>query len=279
MSKFTKEKELEIVKMYKLGKSQKDIANFYNTFNTSIRRVLIRNNIKIRKGEKVLRLCKNNPFKRNCEYSEYFLGLLLTDGCISKGREKKNSTISLSLNERDGYIVEQFRNFINPNLKLQKVLQNLNNSYMHAVCFTNCEVEEWLKRKGNFNNKSYDCKIYTPITWNILRGIFDGDGGFHSSCNHLGFFICGRSLVFIEQIKNFLFKYGFTVYLRKRKNSISDSLFLYYVEIHKINEVLKLGELMYGNSHIFIKRKYDKWLAFYESRRAYTLNSGKEMEI
>lgn len=37
-----------IIKLYKEGMSQKEIANLYSTYNTSIRRILIRNNVKIR---------------------------------------------------------------------------------------------------------------------------------------------------------------------------------------------------------------------------------------
>lgn len=277
MTKFSREKEENILKMYSKGMSQKEIANFYNTFNTSIRRVLLRNGIIPKGNNKIQRLCKHNPFRKNDEYSDYFLGLLLTDGCISGNKTKTSNTINLSLNEEDGYLVESFRDWISPNSKVSKVKQKVNDSFMYTVNITNIEVEEWLIRKGNFKNKSYNCKIYTPITWNILRGIFDGDGGFHPNCNHLDFFICGKSRIFLEQIKSFLDKYGFTTYLKERKNSYGTSLF--YVEIHKIKDVLTLGEYMYKNAHIFCKRKYEKWLAFYENRRAYTLNSGKEMAI
>lgn len=278
MSKFSKEKEENILRMYKEGKSQKEIAKYYRTFNTSIRRVLLRNNIILRGNNKIQRLCKHNPFKRNDEFSEYFLGLLLTDGCISSNITKNSNSINLSLNERDSYIVETFRDWASPKSKISKVLQKLNNSYMYSVSITNEEVEEWLRRKGNFNNKSYNCKLYTPITWNILRGIFDGDGGFHFSSGHLDFFICGKSLIFIQQIKYFLNKYGFTSYIKERINGQGNSL--YYIEIYKINDVIKLGEYMYNNAKIFIKRKFDKWLSFYESRGyKYTLNSGKEMAI
>lgn len=278
MSKFSKEKEENILRMYKEGKSQKEIANYYRTFNTSIRRVLLRNNIILRGNNKIQRLCKHNPFKRNDEFSEYFLGLLLTDGCISSNITKNSNSINLSLNERDSYIVETFRDWASPKSKISKVLQKLNNSYMYSVSITNEEVEEWLRRKGNFNNKSYNCKLYTPITWNILRGIFDGDGGFHFNSGHLNFSICGKSLIFIQQIKYFLNKYGFTSYIKERFNNQGNSL--YYIEIYKINDVIKLGEYMYNNAQIFIKRKFDKWLSFYESRGyKYTLNSGKEMAI
>ena len=54
--------------MYKEGKSQKEIAKYYGTFNTSIRRVLLRNNIILRGNNKIQRLCKHNPFKRNNEF-------------------------------------------------------------------------------------------------------------------------------------------------------------------------------------------------------------------
>ena len=68
----------------------------------------------------------------------------------------------------------------------------------------------------------------------------------------------------MNQIKRFLEKEGFTVYLRERNNGQNNNL--YYVEIHKIREVIRLVELLYNNAHIFIKRKYEKWLSFYESR-------------
>ena len=163
MIKFSKEKEQDIINLYLKGKTQTEIAHLYKTYNTSIRRVLIRNRITIRKNDKIQRKCKHNPFKRNDEYSDYFLGLLLTDGCISTNITKKSNTINLSLNERDGYIVEAFRDWASPTQKVSKVLQKRNNSYMYSINLCNIEMEEYLIRKGNFKNKSYNCKIYTPI--------------------------------------------------------------------------------------------------------------------
>lgn len=48
MVKFSKEKEETIIRLYKQGKSQKEIGLMFDTFNTSIRRVLLRNNITLR---------------------------------------------------------------------------------------------------------------------------------------------------------------------------------------------------------------------------------------
>lgn len=41
MSRFSKEEVNNIIKLYKEGMSQKEIANLYSTYNTSIRRILI----------------------------------------------------------------------------------------------------------------------------------------------------------------------------------------------------------------------------------------------
>jgi len=44
-------------------------------------------------------------------------------------------------------------------------------------------------------------------------------------------------------------------------------------------DVIRIGEQLYKNAHIFCKRKYERWLAFYENRRANGVNSGEEMAI
>ena len=46
--KFSKEKEESIIKDYLNGENTVQIAKKWNTYNTSIRRVLLRNNIKLR---------------------------------------------------------------------------------------------------------------------------------------------------------------------------------------------------------------------------------------
>lgn len=275
--KFNKEKEQSIIEDYLRGLNTVEIAQKWNTYNTSIRRVLLRNNIALRTTQKVNRLCKHNPFRRLDEYSDYFLGLLLTDGCITikdKKRNNYNCVINLSLSEVDGYMVEKFRDWASPKSKVSKALQKINNSYMYSVNLMNDEAVEWLRRRGNFYRKSYECKIYTPINWNILRGIFDGDGGFRKTNETgLSFFVCGKSKAFINQIEYFLMKEGF-----RPKVCITNGL--YYVWVHRQTEVLQLGVKLYNNAHIFLNRKCDRWLTFYESRRdKYTLNSGKEMAI
>lgn len=280
--RFSNDKELEIISLYQKGLNQKEIALKYNTFNTSIRRVLLRHNIPIRSTFKTQRLCKHNPFRKyskHDEYTEYFLGLLLTDGCITKElNSTRISGINLSLNSSDRYIVEKFRDWASPNQKISTVKQSLNNSYMCSITIANEEASEWLYRKGNFKNKSYQCKIYCPITWSILRGIFDGDGGFCTiNKNGLKFFICSASEIFISQINNFLLNQGIKSKFNYEEPSKWHKNGIYYVSVYNYIDVIKIGLNMYSNAHIFLIRKYEKWLTFYESiKKKYTLNSVKD---
>ena len=145
---------------------------------------------------------------------------------------------------------------------------------MYSINISNQEAVEWLMRRGNFVKKSYNCKLYTKMTWNILRGILDGDGGFYFSNSSKRAFICGASKEFITQIHNFFTKNNIISYIHYYPNRN-----LYYVYVYKTNDIIKLGKLMYDNAHIYLKRKYAKWLAFYESKKAKDLNSGKEMAI
>lgn len=271
MKKFDKSKEEKIVNLYKSGYTQKEIAEMFDTYNTSIRRVLLRNNIVVKGNDKQQRLCKHNPFKKRDEWSEYYIGLLLTDGNIdySSGRNR----IRLSLNEEDGYLIEGFLKKAAPKAAVTKTLQKINNSYMWSASITNSEALEYLERIANFHNKSFEAKLYIPLTYHLLRGIVDGDGGYYQQNAGIKLQICGKSPVLLEQIKYFLEKEGFSTTLYTTKRGLHE------LKVVKVEDVIKLGEKLYQNASICCKRKYLKWLAFYESRRANTLNSGKEMAL
>lgn len=87
--KFSKEKELEIIRLYiEEEKTQKEIADLYGTYNTSIRRVLLRNNITIRSNKElqgIIRL-EDITSKENTPEFYYFLGIMISDGCITGNR-------------------------------------------------------------------------------------------------------------------------------------------------------------------------------------------------
>lgn len=257
--KFSKEKEESIINDYLCGYNTVEIANKWNTYNTSIRRVLLRNNIKIRNNVEAHSNIQECPFRDNDEYSEYFLGLLLTDGCITR-RTKNSATISLGLIDKE--LMEVFQNFICPTNKLGKVLQKKYNTYMYQSSTRSKLIADWLDSKGNFYNKSYECDIYVPLTPHILRGIFDGDGYCMTRNNGSTFCygICGKSKIFLEKIQQYLLTQNISFRLHFRHD-------LYYLESSKTVEVVKFYNLIYKEAHIYLMRKYVKGHLFLETLR------------
>ena len=148
--KFSTEKELSIIKDYKAGLNTVEIANKWNTYNTSIRRVLLRYGITPRTGKEVNTRVKINPFKLGDEKSEYFLGLHLTDGNVHHRKDTNSVCISLSLKDKE--MVEQFRDFACPRNKVYSILQKAYNTYMFTASVRSDLIAEWLEQQGNFHN-------------------------------------------------------------------------------------------------------------------------------
>ena len=87
--KFSQIKEDEIIKLYTIdNKTQEEISKIYNTYNTSIRRVLLRNNIEIRGNSDIQKFINYEDFisKKDTNEFYYFIGLLASDGCITGNR-------------------------------------------------------------------------------------------------------------------------------------------------------------------------------------------------
>lgn len=257
--KFTKEQEESIIQEYLQGSNTVELAKKWDTYNTSIRRVLVRNGVKTRGCVEVNTKIHNCPFKDGDEQSEYFLGLLLTDGCITR-RSKNTATISLSL--KDEELVQKFQDFICPSNKISKVFQKKYGTYMYQSSTRSKLIADWLDSKGNFYNKSFECDIYTPLTPHIIRGIYDGDGycAFRNSGTTFCYGICGKPKIFLEKIQQYLKTQNISFNLYFRNN-------LYYLESGKTVEVVKFYNLIYTEAHIYLKRKYDKGHLFMETLR------------
>lgn len=198
--RFSREKEQSIISDYQSGLNTVEIAKKWNTYNTSIRRVLLRYGITPRTGKEVNSRVKENPFKLGDEKSEYFLGLLLTDGSVCHRKDINSVCVSLGLKDKE--MVEKFRDFACPRNKVSTILQKKYNTYIFSTSVRSDIIAEWLEQQGNFHNKSYNCDIYVPITSHILRGIFDGDGYWHTTNNGntKTWGICGKSLIFMQKI-------------------------------------------------------------------------------
>lgn len=241
--KFSIEKEQKIVELYKQGYNTVEIGKFFNTYNTSIRRVLIRNHIKlISYSERMSYLELNEKFlnpNNLTKEEEYFLGLLITDGCIS------GTAITLALKEQDIYILKKFAAFLGKKVKVNKYFHTKHNKYQYYVKVRSNILCERLQKLANFKNKSFDLELFIPLTFNILRGILDGDGWIDKR-SYIGF--CGKSNKFLNQILEFLasFEIVSKIIIGKTCN---------YIHIRKQKDVLFLYENLYNSTELFLERK------------------------
>lgn len=232
--------ENEIIEWYLNGLNTKEIANKLGTYNTTIRRILLRNNIKLRTVlDMARRYSRTDIFESNLSREEnYFLGLLITDGCISDNR------ITLGLKESDISILERFAKFMGDDVKVNHYFHRKHAINQFEVKVRNKIVSNNLKKLANFNNKSYDLELYIPLNFDILRGIIDGDG----STLGQNIKIFGMSTIFLNQIKSFLLKYNIESYIRRNKTC-------YQLNIYKQKDVLFLYDKLYYDTDLFLERK------------------------
>lgn len=245
---------------YKNGRTTTDIAKELGTYNTTIRRILMKYNIPLRSPKEAQTRVHTCPLGDNAE-SEYLLGLYLTDGCICT---KRNShSVQLSLKDKE--LVEQVRDILCPANKVSAVPQKQYGTVQYAFSVKSDLIANWFFARGNFQNKSYDCDIYVPITWNIFRGIFDGDGYWHmvNNGNGLHWGICSRSYTFIQKIGAFLDDNNIKYSIRTRLKPL-----LYYIEVYKTVDVCKIAINMYDSASIYLKRKYEIWRLLVERLKA-----------
>ena len=247
--------EKNIVELYLKGLNTVEIAKIYNTYNTSIRRILIRNNINLIPTAERLKIVKTNPFiDLNNNETQYWLGFICADGNVSLKRNK----ISLDSSELDEEHLRSYIKYLNFNVSLLKQYNKKYNLFECKVCFSSQEVKEYLISLGITPQKSKTLKVNFPITWDFLRGVIDGDGCIRKiNKNGVSIQIVTASKNFKDQINNFLLDNTINHKINYRNN-------IYYIEILRKNDVFKCFNNLYQNATIYLKRKYVKFGSFVE---------------
>lgn len=213
--KFTQEEISKIIQLHKEGKSPTEIAPLFNTYNTSIRRILLRNGIKLKNQSEAQASVIKNPFEdyRTDEQSAYWLGYLIADGCVSVGKGGYRVIINTN---KDPEHLQKYAGYINR--PLQKYWNKTYEVWEYSVVFYNKNIVNWLIDIGITPKKSLTFEFKGEFNNHLLRGIFDGDG-----CVHKDGRICitTASKRFRDQCINFLNNQGFNLYVNfdRRNNS------------------------------------------------------------
>lgn len=189
------------------------------------------------------------------EEKAYFLGLIITDGCVYQAKGRR-PMLAMTIQESDAYILEAFRDEIRSSKRLT--------SDGRGCCGLQIISEglvDGLRRYGLHERKSLDCwfpnNIPIQLYPHLVRGIFDGDGsasyyarvGRQSHTKAVRF--CSGDHRFLVDLIDFLyFECGIdrpSIY-REKEN-------LWSVRYASNNSMLKLIDYMYSDAHIFLHRK------------------------
>lgn len=194
---------------------------------------------------------RHNPFEdlKNPEVM-YWLGFLASDGCITDDR------ISLSLKRSDEDVLIKFKNFIGCDLTLFQGIHKkpFGDFEFSKISFRNKNVAEYLHSLGLVQRKTLVFKANFEITWDYLRGYFEGDGCLDFPRQFGRIQIVSASLCHLKQIQEFLIKNEINCAIyTKTKGHIS---IIHSLEINKKDLVYQFLENIYNNASVFMDRKH-----------------------
>jgi hypothetical protein len=117
------------------------------------------------------------------EAQAYWLGMLVTDGWVSRGATPGTWYVGLQLQERDRAHVEAFKAFLrskNAVIRTRKIDRKTGREYvMYRLLVNSQQLRADLARYGVVERKSATAFLPTlprPLMPHLLRGILDGDG-------------------------------------------------------------------------------------------------------
>lgn len=267
LANLTKDKLIDLYINNK--KSLEDIAKIYNVSRVAVYKRLKKYAVKQRsKSEARIEAQKQSKlpqqffdineifFSSWSSEMAYVLGLVITDGCISK-----TGTVSLCINDKD--LLEKVKKVLGSEHKITPSKHQKGLYYFH---FSRERLVNDLEKLGVLPRKSLTVKFpkvpqeYLP---DFIRGVFDGDGSVFFDKRRPNFPLRSKfvssSIDFIDGLHKSLKFLGMskrTIYKQKTKNGWS------YMFIFDHRNSVKLFNILYKNAQngLFLERKYKRFL-------------------
>jgi len=252
-----RESTKDIITLYNSGVNASQIGNKFSVSHKTIISVLEENNIHIRTKEEWLPLKRTYKFNMSCfddisEESAYWLGMLLTDGYVSKG-----GVVELALKDNDIKHIEKFKEFLKTDSPVvlksnDKGYNEGNGNFLAKVSVNSKQLCKTLKQYNVVPKKSHiaECPDLLLLNKDFWRGCVDGDG--YISKNAKGKYSIGlygtKKLCeqFISFVQKFYPEYTATIY----KHST-----IYGVKFSGNNNCADVCRLLYENSTTHLDRK------------------------
>ena len=185
------------------------------------------------------------------EANAYFLGMMLSDGFVQEGRT------GLNLTDRD--VIEKFKKAIEYDGEI-RVLDGAKPHHKkhYEINLYSVYMQKVLEKYNIVQNKSlileFPNKELIPnnMIRHVIRGIFDGDGGFkyYEKRKSWNIVITGTKDI-CEKIKEYS-KIDSEIYYASQKENSNTWQWV----VRKRLEIIKFVEWIYGNTTIYMDRKF-----------------------
>lgn len=254
--------ENKIINDYKNYLSVKDIVDKYELNRNTIYRILKQNNItRTVSKSKQLYVINEKIFEViDNEEKAYWLGFLFADGYNNTNK----NDVRLCISNVDYCHLIKFTEFLNTNKPIR-----YNNKNSSSVVIENKKISKDLASKGMVKCKTFILEypnINRQLDKHFIRGFFDGDGciTYGKKFNILANISMVSTGIFLNEItKRIPINFSYT----KRHKFKDDNILT--ISSGGICNLLKFYDYIYKDSTIYLKRKHDKfvnWFEFYFNR-------------
>lgn len=256
----------DITKQYLCGLSMEKISVLYNVSHTTIKKILLENNVQINKSNRKYMLNESFLDAPLSDDAYYFLGLMMSDGHVSINQKKSRYVFGLSASVQDKDHVVSILNTIestHPIYLEQSGVRKFPNGLLYKVkpkasfLISSKKITLNLCEHGIIPQKSLVAKASDQIAHNkhFWRGVLDGDGWIGYSRERpiiqLG---CGS----YDLAKQF---HDFALERRVYYNgSVITKNQFYRVSIGATEDVVQLLKFLYDNDNVALPRKKQKAL-------------------
>lgn len=277
MSKhLSKENEIQIIEYYKTKPMTiKELCDKFNLCNVTIIKILNKYNIKRYNRTKLFSPQLDEHYFENIDNEEkaYFLGLIVSDGCIYS-QNIRSSMVTITLQGCDKYILERFIKCIKSN----KHITSDGRGCFEIQILSDIMVND-LRKYGLFENKSlhtiFPKNLPKDLYCHFIRGLIDGDGSIsfynrQNRCCHVkAIRFCQGNKKFVEDFIKFLHDNIGT----KMINVYQEKENLWSCAYRANSDMILLINYLYKDATIYLTRKKEKCDLIYKEFLKYKSNS------
>jgi transposase-like protein len=252
-----------IIQKYQDGVSSEILAKELNINSSTVLRILKRNNIEARsdsESKRIYPLDESVLDQIDCEEKAYFLGLMWSDGSISK----KGNDISIRLLSKDQDVLKQLSMFF---YKQDRIIINKDGNDKEIATFRMCsqKLKQRLGEIGCHPNKTftnqYPIGLSPDLDRHFIRGVIDGDGSVLDYEIPL-ITITGTDELLCAISEIIQKKLNITPYKSKKNKYRENGKNIMHLEYNGIKKFQGLGDWIYSDSNIKMNRKYNNYSFF-----------------